>query len=457
MNHLSDDQLKRYEARTLSATDLLEMDDHLHGCDRCYDRFRALVRPGDVFEFRTGAWEHGGPEDLLYRYLESYVDGRLRGQDLDRFESHLESCQSCASEAQALMEIRSHLLQGGEIASYKRAEPVTRWGSYLPRSGRARVAIAASAAVIAAAVLFTAFYEIASNRSSSLKSRIATLERENQELRQSSAEQNTLRAQLEALQLEHSKLQSLYDSEKKAFESVKKPPSGTGKPNVVESGIAVKIKDGQRDIEVGPAGQIRGIDHLTQSLNSLAGLALLSGRPVTLPQLRLNSQGPALMGPSTDESFELSGPLGSAVTSDRPEFKWQAMAGAAKYHITLRDSSTNQQQSGETSETHWSPPQPLARGRLYYWQVKTEKEGREILSPLPTRPPARFWVLTSKDLDRLALIKRSHADSHLVLGVVYAKLGLIDDAIAEFRILSSQNPGSKPIQEIVDYLGSLRR
>jgi len=457
VNHLSDDQLKQYEARTLSATDLLEMDDHLHSCDRCYDRFRALARPGEVFDFRTEGWEHGGPEDLLYRNLESYVDGRLRGQDLDRFESHLERCQACASEAQALLEIRSHLLQSSDIAPYQRAEPIKTWGSYLQTSGRARVAIAASAAVIAAALLFAASYEIASNRSSSLKSRIATLERENQELRQSSAEQNTLRAQLEALQLEHSNLQSLYDSEKKAFESIKKPPFGKGKPTLAESGIVVKIKDGQRNIEVGPGGQVSGIERLPQSLSALASSALLSRRPVTLPQLRLSSQGPALMGPSTDESFALIGPLGSAVTTDRPEFKWQPLAGAVSYHITLRDSRTGQEESGETGESRWAPPDPLVCGRLYYWQVKTEKGGREVVSPLPSQPPARFWVLSPRDVEKLERIKRRHSDSHLVLGVVYAKMGLIDDAIAEFRILSGENPGSEAIQGILNYLGSLRR
>ena len=85
----------------------------------------------------------------------------------------------------------------------------------------------------------------------------------------------------------------------------------------------------------------------------------------------------------------------------------------------------------------------LKRGRVYSWEVTAIKEGREITSPVAPSPPARFKVLDQARLDELERARRTYAGSHLLLGVLYANIGLVEDAQREFQALAAANPNSE--------------
>jgi len=457
--HLSDWQLKQYETRAAAPTDLVEIDDHLHQCDSCYERLRAIAHPAPSFGFRTDELGDHRDGDPLYSYLESYVDGKLSGTELARIERHLENCESCAGEAEELLGIKSMIASQAEMSPSGPSRFARRPRLYMAESSRARKAAWVSAAIAAGAALLIGSYEAGSLRSRGLKAQVAAVEAENNRLRESIAEVEKRSAQqLEHLRQEHDELQRSYEASQRDLETLRNRPSPAGSNVSAGNRVTVEINDGQRLIALRRNGEIRGLEEMPQSLRELTRSALVTGRPLVLPQLKLSSERPALMGASSgEESFNLIGPLGTAVTSDRPEFKWHQMAGASVYQITLKDSSTNQQETAATGENRWTPSHPLVSGRLYYWQVKTEKEGREIVSPLPSQPTARFWVLSPKQQEHLEQLKRRYRDSHLVLGVAYANAGLVDEAIREFRILGVQNPGSEAVRRILSYLDTLRR
>src|SRR5215831_4717484 len=136
--HLSDWQLKQYETRAAEPADLVEIDDHLHECDSCYERLCSLARPADRFEFRDEYLDDQAGGDPLYRYLESYVDGRLSGTDLARFERHLEKCEPCASEAEGLLELKSMISTDTAMAPVRRSSVARQPG--MLESGRVRKA-----------------------------------------------------------------------------------------------------------------------------------------------------------------------------------------------------------------------------------------------------------------------------------------------------------------------------
>ncbi|HKX31474.1 MAG TPA: hypothetical protein VJ302_27555, partial [Blastocatellia bacterium] len=62
---------------------------------------------------------------------------------------------------------------------------------------------------------------------------------------------------------------------------------------------------------------------------------------------------------------------------------------------------------------------------------------------------ARFRILSSAQLNELERAKQLYANSRLTLGVLYARMGLRDEAAAEFRTLLNSNPGSLVLEQLL--------
>ena len=88
------------------------------------------------------------------------------------------------------------------------------------------------------------------------------------------------------------------------------------------------------------------------------------------------------------------------------------------------------------------PATPLAPGAVLAWQVTATKNGVEITTPSAPDPQARFTVLDRAEADAVARAKASYAGSHLALGVLLARAGLLDEARTELQALAGANPDS---------------
>lgn len=104
----------------------------------------------------------------------------------------------------------------------------------------------------------------------------------------------------------------------------------------------------------------------------------------------------------------------------------------------------------------WTPP-PLKRGGVYSWQVKAVKDGREFISPRPPASQAKFRVLDSATLNELQQARRAYGSSHLLLGLLYARAGLLDEAEREFGALQKANPDSAQARRLLGEIRRLRR
>lgn len=159
---------------------------------------------------------------------------------------------------------------------------------------------------------------------------------------------------------------------------------------------------------------------------------------VALPPVmsELVEGGGPLMGGSGAAPFELLAPIGTAVLDDRPTFRWTPVQGTAQYAVTVFDPSTGETRTSPSlTATEWTPPFALTRGRVYLWQIAATIDGRELVVPPPTAPPARVLVLhasTAADLERLP-------PSPLVRGILYADAGLIDDAERELAAVPAED------------------
>jgi hypothetical protein len=212
--------------------------------------------------------------------------------------------------------------------------------------------------------------------------------------------------------------------------------------------IVAEIADGDKKIAVDQQGKLSGLESIAPSDQQLIARALSTGRIETSRELsQLSQKSGSLMGEREGVAFALTQPVGVIVLTDRPPFRWHALEGATSYQVSMFDSSFNKIiASPPLSVTSWTPPQ-LERGKIYSWQVTAMKDGKEIKSPIPPAAEAKFKVLDRARVEEIDRAKRSN--SHLVLGVLYARDGLTNEAEREFRELVKENPDSSVARNLL--------
>jgi hypothetical protein len=85
------------------------------------------------------------------------------------------------------------------------------------------------------------------------------------------------------------------------------------------------------------------------------------------------------------------------------------------------------------------------------------KEGREVISPAPPAPEARFKILEAGRAEELGRSLDAAGASHLARGVLYARAGLLDDAEREIEALLRDNPRSNAARKLLRSLRAMRR
>jgi Tfp pilus assembly protein PilF len=94
----------------------------------------------------------------------------------------------------------------------------------------------------------------------------------------------------------------------------------------------------------------------------------------------------------------------------------------------------------------------LERGRIYTWSVRAVNEQGQVSE---VTSQGKFKVLSADKTNEIARLKRSQ--SHLALGLFYAREGMIDKATAELRIVVRQNPDSAVALKLLNTIQSWRK
>jgi hypothetical protein len=163
-------------------------------------------------------------------------------------------------------------------------------------------------------------------------------------------------------------------------------------------------------------------------------------------------------GPSGEPAEDpiLVSPVGTAVRSTRPAFSWRPVQGATHYTLYLTDHNRKLvwQGSSGTATSLTLPPQApeLVRGEAYLWQVEALVRDDARLSRWDS-----FAVLDTAGLQSAMAGEKLYADSALLLGALYERQGLYDDAEREFRKLSELNPSSPLPGKMLASLQELRQ
>lgn len=446
-NHPLPQQLEQYFARTLAPDLFLLVHKHVSSCRLCSEkrpRRRTIKEDYETLWSALTTPAEGEPCHLSEATLSAYPYNGLNEIDREIADSHLEFCGACRDKVRRLQE-------SAEAASFQKSVAPLRDKSSGVADFRRRVSHAPGVAqrwpalsiaallilgfVITAALILLGSQAVPRSRPS---------------------------ASNEPAPSGNQNLSPQVSQASKSSENVEAPPgaSAEGQPSKInreprretQSPNVVVINDGLRRVTVDGSGQVTGLEELPSQLRQAVGAALISQslEPSTLLS-ELRGQASTLRGATGERlPFKLLGPFGQVVQSDRPEFRWQPLAGAESYVVTVTDSRLNEVAvSGALTTTRWRTPGPLARGVTYSWQVTARRDGQMVTAPLMPAPEARFRVLDRASNQELLRARRSYRGSHLTLGVLYFRYGLLDEAEQEFRALVRENPQSNLARKLL--------
>jgi hypothetical protein len=321
--------------------------------------------------------QSGGVEEsirhLTNEDLEAYLEGRLSPVRLQPCRIHLDSCEACRAELEDLRTFKS------DLAGFARSEPDRRKRERGRRRRGLTLAQAATAAtIVVAAISAVLWWGRERPRTNKTASAVTAM---------------TVTRPL--------------------------PPVPTA---------AIQARDTRLTDEIAA---------LPADVKSAVSEAIQQGKlrlPTDLGQFSGHAQTPS-EAPEANTRFALLGPFGDAIAETRPEFRWQPLAGAIRYSVAIVDAGLRPvQRSPALRTTGWRPRRPLRRGQTYLWQVTaTLRGGSTIVASAPHSPGALLRIIPSKLADELAKFRQGHEEAHLVLGTLYAQVGMLTESADELR------------------------
>jgi hypothetical protein len=410
MTHLSEPNLKKYAAGDLSPSEFLSFDDHLSGCELCREQLAAATNvAATAAGLRSEISAPVQTQHLTYDELESYVDQTADETDREIAASHLEMCPQCTEQLQQLNKLKSDV--------FKKRKLVNRvkylWGS--PEYSTIFRAVSLAAVIAFMALILN----ISIKRTD--KNLQAELDKVKGELR---IEQQTIS------RLNHQIAQ------------LKKPAP--------PAELIASIHDSIGLIGVDHTGNLVGAENFSEQQRNLAE-SVFDKQNLPIPNWVKELQGSAevLMGESSDGyPIQLISAVGMVLESTTPEFRWNALAGARDYQVSVYDPSFKLIiASGPVSQTSWTCRTKLSRGVTYTWKLSAVRNGEEIFSPIPPAPPAKFKILEQEKLQEITNLRKEK--SHLMLAIAYSQAGMLPEARLELSELSKQNPSSPLISKLL--------
>jgi hypothetical protein len=414
VEHLTEKQVEEYSLRQVPAADLLALSDHLAACETCRRRIEGV---NDVAFFalheETLAEGSAASAHLSAEQTADYVDKNLSGEALQVVNDHLTTCERCVLAVKDLRAFRNEIAPSLDRhfgptpgSTSVPAAATNGWrGRFVSLFKVTPVPAFASAAV--AVLLLAAIAWLVWRTPPAEKQEVAVAP--------SPVSQPTASVEPSA------------------------PP-----PAPVE--VVAELRDGGAVLSLDQEGKLAGADALPPAYQNLVKKALSTQRIERSSQLQGLTRPPsALMGANDQvKEFSVLEPAGNVLLSNQPAFRWSALEGATAYVVEVYDDQYKLVASSpQLTGRSWTITQPLARGKIYSWQVKASTDGAEVTTPRPPAPQAKFRVLDEAKTNELAKARRAYGSSHLTLGLLYAEAGLLKEAEQQFLLLRRANPDSE--------------
>jgi hypothetical protein len=413
-DHLTETEVSLFRERTMMPTERERVDAHVAECESCLRRILPSEDSALVYSELTEALL---PDDaaeafhLSHADLRRYANGMVDQADRVIVESHFDICDQCSEAMQS--HLASPLVETVSAATGQAEIPAEQF------SPARRVAFQftparAVAAVLVAASLVLAFVVWLSWRDGSVD--------QTTQKTTSQTPSNTSGGSL----------------------PTPKQTEATRDTTTDQFAVAASLEDNGRKIHLDGTGRLVGLEELPEASRSLVR-NVLANKTLSKPEVleKLTAPSIRLMDPTARENtFGLLGPSGTVIATDRANLRWQALARATSYTVSVFDADFNRvTRSTPQTATQWTTP-ALRRGMIYSWEVVAVRDGQEVRSPVAPEPRAQFKVLEEEKLRELANLKKHRPISHLALGLTYARFGLLAEAEGQLQILARENPNS---------------
>jgi anti-sigma factor RsiW len=427
-DHLTNTQIEDYARCLLPAGEALFVSDHLAGCEMCRQRLESIANDDEEYlalraellgeaEGLTSPIAH-----LTVEEQTGFVDGALSGEELQAVEDHLTRCEECSLMVKDLLAFKEQVTPGFDRNHHPSGFPArdeSRWRRLLAAGPRLWPKSLVFGTALAACLLAVMGWLVW------------------REWRGGNDTPEITKAP--------------------SSPEVSKPDSPNPAPGS-ESPLIVRLNDGEGEVTLDREGRLSGLDHLSPAGRQMVERALTTqtiDRSPLLSELT-PPEGTSRGNGNRGEGFSVIEPVGEVTIADRPTFRWSPLDGATSYTVevydeNLRQIAVSQPVAGQT----WTVTQPLKRGRIYAWLVKTTKNGRVEVSP-PAQE-ARFRILDQARVDELSAARRDYGSSHLALGLLYAQAGLLEEAERELRALQKANPDSAIAGRLLNQVLEMRK
>lgn len=458
-DHITQSQMERFCARSLQVPELVSVAEHLASCGTCHNVYKeAFQRRRDyvpvTFTLAPERWLRH--EHLLYEQLAPYVESSLEREEREVVDLHLRSCGRCSEDVRSFEAYRQQVipeLAEEYVPAVRRKKLLPLW-SWLKLGKTPVYATAGLVALLFGLILVAALLERDKSRSAVSRKPTSSPATEfvptpapvTTSVPLSAKDTNEVATKASAANLNSSSSVAVPIRQKpaRAFRTVKENEPERPRASGEEF---LALNDGQERVVINNSGVVSGLDYLpaetrepvrevlqAQDIERPAALSEVGGVTGTL-------RGAAEISPS----FKLLSPGGTVIAGDHPAFKWSRIAGATSYRVQVVDSHNREVvNSGElpSALTEWQTDKPLTRGVVYNWVVTAVVVDHEVMAPSAAEPEMRFKILDEVTLRAIESLRRSER-SHLALGILYAKAGMVAEAERELKAVVNQNPNSR--------------
>lgn len=432
-HHLSKSQVERFSVSALTEDEAAAAAVHMADCQDCHQRFVAELnhqRGSIPFSFTLDPEFWFRDDHVDFDLLVGLADETLDQDTQEIIGIHLKTCETCREDVRSFLAFRK--ASAGEMnVSYARPdyESIQNLAAAAPWwRGLTRASYAIAAVVLLVLALLAGVI--------ALNKRSVPLEASNKDQANTGAERNP------------------DVSPSQTPETVSTPP------NADDSAKIAQLKDVGGEVTIDKNGHVTGLDNVSETSRQYIARAALSEQIQPADVLRrLSGEQSGLRGDDTSgKAFRLLYPSRRVVTEDRPTFKWESLSGVTSYRVYVLDANADQVAQSEElppTQTQWKAATPLRRGQIFSWAVTALIDGKEIISPSASDPEVKFAILSSNDMNELNQLKKS--DSHLALGIFYARVGLVTEAEREFQKLIQLNPQSELPRKLLQSVRNLRK
>jgi hypothetical protein len=369
------------------------------------------------------------PYHLDPAMIEAFVDDTLDALDRSTTKLHLEDCMECSAEVTDLRE---------SLATMKAAAPADGRQSPETRSGRRVVfTMPMRIAATVALITFAAIALVAVFRWRSSSPSITT------------GSQPTPVASPQVPSLGPS------------------PSTGVNPPTLAENPppkesreepLQVIAKDGPNEIAIDRGGNVVGAPSLPAESRDAMKEALTEerlNRPSVLDEVA-SAEVSVRASSGNEERISIIYPTSMVIKDNKPTLRWKPSKTAEAYRLEIADETFHQVAKSEdlpATIQSWTPATALKRGGIYTWTIRGVNKAGEASSLVSQ---GKFKVLSEDKVRELNQL-RAGSQSHLALGLFYAREGMIADAEREFGILVKDNPDSAVLKKLLKNVRSWRR